>query len=122
MLVSLQSRNRVIEEVNLIEEEIRYHFKTIFRAPSGGKANLNNLIFYALSQEDSEGLEEQFAKEEIKKVIFECHGDKSSGPDGFNLLFIKNFWNIVGEDFVDFIKEFHRIAKLHKALTAHLLR
>lgn len=64
---------------------------------------------------DRVGLEEVFSKEEIREVIFSCEGDKSPGPDKFNLDFIKNCLDVVGEDIIGFIQAFHKSEKLPKA-------
>lgn len=37
----------------------------------------------------------------------DCGGDKSTGPDGFTFKFIKKNWNIVGEDILKYVKDFH---------------
>lgn len=47
-----------------------------------------------------------------------CEGDKSLG---FNLKFIKESWEILNYDFVDFFKEFHAKASLPKAFSASII-
>jgi hypothetical protein len=43
-----------------------------------------------LSIEDNAELIAPFSIEEVKEAVWSCDGNKSPGPDGFNLNFIKN--------------------------------
>lgn len=52
-------------------------------------------------------LELPFLKEEIDNVIKEIPADKAPGPDGFNGAFVKNYWDIISEDFYELIKDFY---------------
>ena len=36
-----------------------------------------------------------------------CDGNKAPGPDGFNINFIKANWEVIRDDFMKFISEFH---------------
>lgn len=57
-----------------------------------------------------------FLEEEIKETIWSCDSSKSSGPDGFNFHFIKEFWDVLKKDIMAFIQEFHRNGKLVRGL------
>ncbi|KAI5423508.1 hypothetical protein KIW84_046453 [Lathyrus oleraceus] len=59
--------------------------------------DLDMIEFKNLSVEEKEGLEEMFTREEIKEVIFGCEGDRSPGPDGFNMEFIKRLRKVMGK-------------------------
>lgn len=43
-------------------------------------------------------LEEPFSWEEIKDIVWDSEGDRSPGPKGFNIDFIKKCWEIVGDE------------------------
>lgn len=49
----------------------------------------------------------KFEEVEVKEVISECGGDKSLDPDGFNLKFIKVFWETMKGDIMRFLVEFY---------------
>ncbi|GJT65052.1 RNA-directed DNA polymerase, eukaryota, reverse transcriptase zinc-binding domain protein [Tanacetum coccineum] len=51
-------------------------------------------------------LEHDVSDEEIKKAVWDCSSDKSSGPDGFTFEFFKKFWYLVGGDIIKVVKEF----------------
>ena len=38
-----------------------------------------------------------------------CESSRALGPNGFNFNFIKNCWNLLGDDFTTCINEFFRI-------------
>lgn len=40
--------------------------------------------------------------DEIKDSIWYYDGNKSSGPDRFNLIFFKKCWNFIKEDILEF--------------------
>ncbi|XP_058776653.1 uncharacterized protein LOC131650973 [Vicia villosa] len=120
-MISLHTGSGVVDNVDQIKEVVREHFCKRFSSVGSDRPHILNLGFNKLSEVDSCSLEEQFSREEIKAAIFACEGDKSPGPDGFNLSFIKRCWSIVGEDFVAFIQEFHHLAKLPKAMTASFI-
>lgn len=63
---------------------------------------LGGINFKKVSFEDNVNLMEHFIEAEIMEEVWNCDGDKSSGPDGYNLRFIKEFWNLLKEDVVDF--------------------
>lgn len=57
-----------------------------------------------------------FTVEEIKESVWQCERSKSSGLDGFNVYFIKQFWDILKTDVVAFIQEFHNNGKLVRGI------
>jgi hypothetical protein len=71
--------------------------------------------------EDNDLLLAPFAEDEVRDTIWSCDGNKSPGPDGFNLNFYKACWPIVKHDLMAFFTEFHANAFLPKAMTASFL-
>ena len=49
----------------------------------------------------------RFQEEEIKDAVWGCGSDKSPGPDGINFKFIKQFWDIIKPDVLQFLDEFY---------------
>ena len=54
-----------------------------------------------------ENLELPFTEEEVNVVVKELPLDKSPGPDGFNNEFFKSCWDIIKEDLLRLIYDFH---------------
>lgn len=59
-----------------------------------------------------------FSIEEIKEVVWFSDCDKSPGPNGFPLGFLKRCWSFVSQEVVAFVRDFHARGKLPKAITA----
>lgn len=62
-----------------------------------------------------------FIEQEIRKEVWSCHGDNSPRLDGFNLRFMKECWEVVKEDIVDFFNEFHTRTALPKAIVVSIV-
>ena len=45
------------------------------------------------------------SSDDISKVVFSFEGDKAPGLDGFHLFFFHKYWNIIGVDVCNGIKE-----------------
>ena len=65
------------------------HFKDRFKENTDINWEQDFSGLKCLSNEQSLGLEKDFDEEEIKRAIWDCGEDKSPGPDGFNMEFIK---------------------------------
>ncbi|GAU16263.1 hypothetical protein TSUD_298950 [Trifolium subterraneum] len=77
--------------------------------------------FNSLSFDDNVFLLAPFDEAEVKETVWRCDGNKSPGPDGFNLHFFKVCWPIVKKDLMNFLAEFHEKAALPKVVTASFL-
>lgn len=44
---------------------------------------------------------------EIRDAVWDCDGNKSPGPDGYNFKFIKEFWDILQFDVKRMVDDFH---------------
>ncbi|GAU31750.1 hypothetical protein TSUD_146380 [Trifolium subterraneum] len=62
-----------------------------------------------------------YPRSKQRETVSSCDGNKSPGPDGFNLNFWKACWSFVKEDVLAFFNEFHSNAHCPKALTASFL-
>ena len=54
-----------------------------------------------------EELSQPFSDAEIRKVLQEMPPDRAPGPDGFNGMFVKRCWPIIGKDFLRLIQDFY---------------
>lgn len=46
-----------------------------------------------------------FYAEEVKKVLFDIGDRKALGPDGLHVIFFKQFWPMLGDDFTKEVLE-----------------
>lgn len=59
----------------------------IFREQTFSRPCLKGVTFSRITDSDNEFLTAPFTVEEVKEVVWECDGNKISGPDGFNIYF-----------------------------------
>jgi len=71
-----------------------------------GRLNLDRVCFKTFTNDDNDMLCSNISKSEILDVVSQCDSSKCPGPDGYNFFFIKNNWDIVGEDNVGAIMSF----------------
>ena len=85
------------------------HFQKIlcFDGPSSDLNHyLDNIDGFTWSPQHLDLLNKRITQEEIKRAIFSMNDAKAPGPDGFNSLFYKKAWNIVGSDVVEPVDSF----------------
>lgn len=83
---------------NDLGDLIASYYTQLFQSQEVDLENVLGCIEDRLSDDQNEMLTQEFTEEEVKKVIFSMHPDKSPGPDGMNPTFYQNFWNIIGKD------------------------
>lgn len=80
---------------------------------------LDELHFERLvSHEDACNLIRFVTRDEIVEALSTIHSSKAPGPDGYNSLFFKSAWSVVGDDFVASIKNFLKSGKLLKEVNS----
>ena len=77
---------------------------------------MEGLSFRSLAFREGAALVKPFSLDEVKVAVWDCENFKCPGPDGINFGFIKDFWNIVKDDVMRFLVEFHRNGRLAKGL------
>jgi exonuclease III len=120
-IVKLKKGGGWIEGVEEIKNEAKDHFSKHFTEEWTSRPFLQGIEFNSLSAEENESLLAPFDEEEVRETIWSCDGNKSPGPDGFNLNFFKACWCIVKHDVLAFLNEFHVNAILPKGMTASFL-
>ncbi|CAJ2651715.1 unnamed protein product [Trifolium pratense] len=120
-IVMLKKGADWLEGVAAIKKEAKDHFSKHLSEEWSLRPFLQGLDFNSLSTDDNAMLLAPFDEVEVKDIIWSCDGNKSPGPDGFNIMFFKSRWSIVKKDVMNFLGEFHEKALLPKALTASFL-
>ncbi|GJV67949.1 hypothetical protein Tco_1483458 [Tanacetum coccineum] len=64
--------------------------------------HLGSLILF----EGKEDMERMISKEEVKRAVWDCGVDKSSGPDGFSFSFYRHFWPVIEKDVFEAVDYF----------------
>nr|GEV60827.1 RNA-directed DNA polymerase, eukaryota, reverse transcriptase zinc-binding domain protein [Tanacetum cinerariifolium] len=74
-----------------------------------------------LDADQKSDLEREVSIEKIKKAVWECGTDKSSGPDGFTFVFYRHFWTTIEKDVVEAVKYFFSKAKFPKGCNSSFI-
>nr|KYP61675.1 Transposon TX1 uncharacterized [Cajanus cajan] len=106
----------LVEEKTHMHRKVKDFFERHFRESNKARPRLGEWRFSSLSEGERFFLETPFSETEIKEAVWSCDGNKCPGPDGFNLRFIKEFWDTLKEDFVGFFDEFFVNGKLVKGV------
>ncbi|KAK9048814.1 hypothetical protein SSX86_032219 [Deinandra increscens subsp. villosa] len=117
----LRIRNHWVEDPDRIKHETWRYFKELFSDSRKDKPSLDCGGISSISSEQGEWLVRPFSMEEIKSAVWDCDGDKAPGPDGFNLNFLKFFWDDIGDDFLQILNRFHDIGRISPGCGASFL-
>jgi len=107
-----------VEGVHNVRDAVFNHFSNHFRKQNVVRPGVATLPFRKLSFVEAGNLTKPFSVEEVKQAVWDCDSFKSPGPDGVNFGFIKQFWDMMKDDFMRFIVEFHRNGKLTKGVNS----
>ncbi|GKC74670.1 RNA-directed DNA polymerase, eukaryota [Tanacetum coccineum] len=95
-----------IDDHNSVKNEFLSHFKERFDRPCSSCLILDMTYPNRLNLDQIDDLERNVTKEEIKRAVWDCGTDKSSGPDGFTFGFYRRYWDIIEKDVVDVVSFF----------------
>jgi hypothetical protein len=107
-----------VEGVQNIRAAVYNHFSTHFQPLCAARPCLDGQHFRKLSYGEAGNLTKPFSLEEVKQALWDCDSFKSPGPDGISFDFIKRFWDLLKNDFIRFLAEFHRNGKLSKGVNS----
>jgi len=108
----------LIEGVDNVRNAVFSHFSTHFKAHDVVRPSIEDLLFPTLSYREGVGLVQPFSLEEVKVTVWDCDNFKCLGPDGITFGFIKDFWEILWDNVMRFIMEFHRNGRLTKGINS----
>lgn len=75
----------------------------------------------AIDERMRSSLIQSFSEEEVWNVMKSCDGNKSPGPDEFNMLSIKKGWGFMKKDIMDFLSEFHKNCKRPRGISSSFI-
>lgn len=106
----------IVEGVQPIQNVVFSHFKNHYTAQHKIEPVVDNMPFKTLSYVDGGGLIKLLSADKAKAVVWDCDSYKSPRPEGVNFGFIKELWQILKEDIMHFIPEFHQNGKLARGI------
>jgi hypothetical protein len=79
---------------------------------------LDGLAISSIDDADRAVLDRPFTEEEVMGVVKGMAGDKALGPDGFSMVFFQSCWDIIKNDVMTVIHEFHAFGNFEKNINA----
>jgi hypothetical protein len=108
----------LVEGVDNVRAAVFEHFSTHFQNSSVDRPSMDGIQFRSLTCRQGAGLIKPFSLDEVKATVWDCDSFKSPGPDGITFGFIKDFWDMLKEDVMRFLVEFHMNGKLTKGINS----
>jgi hypothetical protein len=108
-IVAIMKGDTMIQGVREIKQEAKLHFSCHLAEAWNNRPFIEGINFNTLTAEDNAVLLEPFSEEEIRDTVWSCDGNKSPGPDGFNINFWKACWHIVKQDVIAFFTGIHSV-------------
>jgi len=106
----------LVERVQNVCNAVFNHFSTHFQPRHAHWPSMDALNFRTVNCRDKAVLIKSFSLDEVKAAVWDWDNFKCPGPDGVNLGFIKDFWDILKIDVIRFLTEFHRNGRLAKGI------
>ena len=92
--------------------------KSLFTEPESWRPKVDGLFLPSLRDVDKEIMERDFTEEEVVNALFDCYGDKASGPDCTSMAFLQSNWDTVRKDVMGMFSEFFSLGKFVRSLNA----
>ncbi|GJS39467.1 RNA-directed DNA polymerase, eukaryota [Tanacetum coccineum] len=110
-----------VESPDVVKNEFLTHFKKRFERPQKVRPILNMVFPHQLNSMQQLDLEAEVSNEEIKKAVWDCGIDKSSGPDGFTFGFYRRFWGLIEQEVVAAVKYFFQYGRIPKGCNSSFI-
>ncbi|KAI3771839.1 hypothetical protein L6452_03008 [Arctium lappa] len=117
----LEVNSHWTEDPEKIKEGVFEFFKRKFMSRKTEGPKLKSGKMNKISREEAEYLERRFTEVEIWEAIKACGSNKSPGPDGITIAFIKKFWLLIKEDLVKALDNFWEKAEISRGCNASFL-
>ncbi|GKB52659.1 hypothetical protein Tco_0903412, partial [Tanacetum coccineum] len=110
-----------IEDLDSVKDVFRERFRNRFQHTNGIQPTFDVDMLNHLSCDQSEFLERDFSREEIKRVVWDCGSDRAPGPDGFTFKFFTTFWDLLEADVIRFVQAFFLTRSIPKGCNSSFI-
>ncbi|GKU90664.1 hypothetical protein SLEP1_g4631 [Rubroshorea leprosula] len=118
-IISVEGRE--LKQVDEIKQGIMEYFQKLFTDDGWSRPTLQGLTFKTISDNDRSMLTQPFTEEEVKEAVWNCDNTKAPRPDGFNFGFLKAQWEVIKEDVLKFLMDFHKNGRLVRGSNASFI-
>ncbi|GKU88311.1 hypothetical protein SLEP1_g2594 [Rubroshorea leprosula] len=109
---SLLVNEKVMQEVNELKQGVADYFRNLFAKEDWKRPILEGMEFNKIFEAEKELLTKPFLESEVKAAVWNCDSAKAPGPDGLSFGFLKAKWEVVKDDILKFLTDFHINNKL----------
>ncbi|XP_016191819.1 uncharacterized protein LOC107632665 [Arachis ipaensis] len=95
-----------------IKGAIRGFYKDLYRQEYVPRIGVRDGLVKQISRDEAAALEVLPSEKEIKEAVWDCGSSKTPRSDGYNMNFIKKFWEDIGLEFIAAVLGFFQSAKL----------
>lgn len=106
LIERIKINGRCLRGVAEIRKGVKEHFEHMYQQPPIPEIELPFGVFTKFNEETSAILDKQPDHDEIFRAMMSCDPSKAPGYDGFNMRFIREMWDVVGEDISQLILNF----------------
>jgi len=113
-----ESGNNIIDEQEIGQLATSYYEQLLSPTPSPLAEDITSLYPTTISDTSRCRANLPITNDDIKNALFSIPDNKSSGPDGYNALFFKKSWHLIGVDFIAAVRYFFSHNSLPRCVNA----
>lgn len=98
---------KLVKGNNDMRQAARDYFSGLYMEDCGRRPRLDGMHFKRLSDASRQLLAADFTENEVLESLKMCNRDKTPGPDGFNIKFLREFCHVIKGDVIDLFRELH---------------
>ncbi|PNX93226.1 ribonuclease H, partial [Trifolium pratense] len=106
----------------ILQEEANNFFKNLFAPISNNQTIVFDIDHVPkLNEDQASTLLQQISKEEVLAALNQMHPLKAPGPDGFQGVFFRRYWHIIGEDIYNLVSQAFNTGYFNPSLAETLI-
>lgn len=111
----------LIEDQDAVINHVAIFFESIWSKEDWVRPRLDNLVFDETGELQASWFQRDFEESKVRQVLLNSVRYRPPGPDGFPLAFFQRFWEVLKQDILAFMKEFHSRSKLCNQIRASFI-
>ncbi|XP_015946601.1 uncharacterized protein LOC107471623 [Arachis duranensis] len=109
---ALRIHGRIVRNQSRIKVAVRGFYKDLYRQEYVLRIGFREGLVRQIDGVEAEALEVMPSVEKIREAVSDCESSKAPGSDGFNMNFIKQCWEEIGQEFTAAVMGFFQSVKL----------